>query len=382
MKPTISRSHIIFRSCIEQIFNFLGPNARDNIIFCFTNSRATFFLPGSTGSLLKRILNDLPSDQTPQYGKANMFCFDSESFRYLAALKSQMNIQFQDEQKAEYHMSWKKSVDESISLMHFIKSRSQYQMNAWHSIKHAQILITSLIRPTLEALRNILRNEILQNSEHKQNSIGFQAEPLSQSAYLCTTCPFNIIQNDILPLVNHSVHQCRTADESCEQCSCQYSKHLPILYQLKYDLSSSETNDVRDHLLQGSVVFAYFLHHMVRIDEDLFLPWFDLFIDEEYFLCSQDPSNSINKQLHTQLIELKSTYEQQLHDIKSAQTQMNIDEIYQLIEKIQEYQIINSQMRVIKESEAKIVQHYEYNVLPKYPEINRRTPLVCSIIEC
>jgi hypothetical protein len=388
LKPSISRIHILFRSCLEQIFNFLGPNARDNIVFCFTNSRSTFFQPGNTASLLKRMLNDLPFDHTPQLGKTNMFCFDSESFRYLAAIKSSMNIQFQDEQKVEFHMSWNKSVDESIRLMNLIKSRSHYQMNTWHSIKHAQILITSLIRPILEAIRNILRNQILHNSENKQYSIELQAESLSQPSYLCTTCSFKIRQSDILPMVNHSVHQYRTVDGLCEQCPCQYSKHLPILYELKYDLCSpgknslsSETNDMRDCLLQGSIVLAHFLLHMARIDEDLFLPWFDLFIHEEHIICSQDSSNSINRQLHRQLIELKTTYERQLHDMKSAQTQMNIDEIYQWIEKIQEFQIIKSQMHVINESEPQIIQYYEHNVLLQYPDINRRTPLMCSIIE-
>jgi hypothetical protein len=388
LKPSTPRLHVLFRSCLEQIFNFLGPNARDNIVFCFTNSRSTFFLPGNTASLLKKMLNDLPFHHTPQLGRANMFCFDSESFRYLAAIKSQTNIQFQDEQKVDFHMSWNKSLDESIRFMNIIKSRPHYQMNTWHSVKHAQILITSLIRPILETIRNILRNQILQNSDNKRYSIEIQAESVSKPSYLCTTCPFNIMQSDILPMVNHTVHQYRTVDEICAQCSCQYSKHLPILYQLKYDSCSleknpldSKTNDMRDCLLQGSVVLSHFLRHMARIDEDLFLSWFDLFIHEEHAIYSQDSSNSINRQLHMQLTELKATYERQLHDIKSNQKQMNIDQIYQWIEKIQEFQIIKNQMHVIKESEMQIMQYYEYAVLSQYPDIDRSTPLMHSIIE-
>jgi hypothetical protein len=374
LKPNTSRLHVLFRSCLEQIFNFLGPNARDNIIFCFTSSRSTFFFPGNTAPLLKKMLNELPADHTPQLGKANMFCFDSESFQYLAAIKSQVNIQFNNDQIADFITCWNKSVAELIRFINLIKSCPHYRMNTWHSIKHAQIIITSLIRPILETIRNILRNQILNNEENKHYSIEIQAQSISRPSYLCTICPFQTINTDIFPIVDHSVHQYRKTDE-CEQCGCEYNKHFSILYKLAYNLRTMENNQfdskteyIRDRLLQGSVRFANFLLHMARTGEDPFLSWLDLFIREELYLCSQEPANSLNTKLHMQLVELKDEYQKQLHEIKHDQQYTNIDEIYQWIEKIEDYQMIKEQMSCIKKSQMKMMLYHEHDVSSRYPD--------------
>jgi hypothetical protein len=385
LKPNTSRLHVLFRSCLEQIFNFLGPNARDNIIFCFTSSRSTFYLPGNTAPLLKKMLNELPADYTPQLSKGNMFYFDNKSFRYLAAIKSQANIQFKDGQKTDFNVSWNKSVVESIRLINLIKSRPHYQMNTWHSIKHAQIIIISLIRPIFETIRNLLRNRILSDTENKQYSIEFQAESVSRSSYLCIACPFKTIHTNIFPIVDHFVHEYRKADE-CDKCQCNCNKHLPILYQLKYNFNAiensrfySKSEDMGDRLLQGSVIFAHFLLNIARTDGDPVLPWLDLFIREEFYLYSQQSSNILNRKLHMQLVELKDEYRKQLHEVKHEQVQTNIDKIYQWIEKIEEFPIINEQMNVIRKSQMEMMQYHEHDVSSQYPDIDMSILLTRSI---
>ena len=91
LKPNASRLNIFFRSCLTQLFDFLGPNIRKNIIFCFTNARSTFYAPGDTAPLLKTMLKSLSMNDIP-FKKENTFCFDSESFRYLVALQNQYFI--------------------------------------------------------------------------------------------------------------------------------------------------------------------------------------------------------------------------------------------------------------------------------------------------
>lgn len=366
LKPNVSRLNILFRSCLEQIFNFLGPNAHDNIIFCFTSSRSTFFLPGNTGPLLKKMLNDFPEDHAPQLSKENLFYFDSESFRYLATIKSQVNVSFNDDQKTIFITTWDKSVSESIRWLDSIKSRPNYQMNTWHSIKHAQIIITSLIRPILETIRHILRNKILSNTNNKQDSIEFQVESVSLPSYLCTTYPFKTIEINTFPMVDHSSYQYGKGDE----CQCEYNKHLPIFYQLKYNSNPRQNHqfdsEVSDCLIQGSVIFTHFFLNTSQTNEDPFLPWLNLFIQEELFLCSQQ--SSINKELYTQLIELKTDYENQLHKIKRKQEQINLDEIYQWIEKIEKIPMINQQTNAIKKSQLEMMQHHEHH--HAYPDID------------
>ena len=209
-----------FVHVLNKFLTFLDQMRRDNIIFCFTNSRSTFYLPGNTSSLLKKMLNDLPVDCSPELSKKNMFCFDSESFRYLAVNKTQKNIEFGEDQKIEFGTSWNKSVIESIRLIKLIKSCPKYQMNVWHSIKHAQIIITSLVRPIIETIRNAVRNLILWQAKWL-DVIELNAKPISQPSYLCAACHFEIRQIKDFPFIKHSIHRYRKSGE-CDNCQCHY----------------------------------------------------------------------------------------------------------------------------------------------------------------
>jgi hypothetical protein len=120
LKPNESRLNISFRSCLAQLFSLLGPIIGNNIIFCFTNSRSTFYTPGNTAPLLKKMLASLPMADVP-FKKDNTFCFDSESFRYLVV--RQMRVLFSDDDKQEYETSWAMSVTEANRLIHYIHKR-------------------------------------------------------------------------------------------------------------------------------------------------------------------------------------------------------------------------------------------------------------------
>jgi hypothetical protein len=118
LKPNESRLNIFFRSCFIQLFSLLGPNIADNILFCFTNSRSTFYTPGNTAPLLKKMLTSLSKNDIP-FKQANTFCFDNESFRYLVALRNKIPFSVHDKQ--EYEMSWTKSVTEANRLLDYIR---------------------------------------------------------------------------------------------------------------------------------------------------------------------------------------------------------------------------------------------------------------------
>ncbi|CAF4018543.1 unnamed protein product, partial [Rotaria sordida] len=83
-------------------------------------------------------------------------CFDSESFRYLAAKKC--GVEFDEFVKQESINSWTTSVTESIRLLHFIRKLKPYDLNEWQSIRKASIEISILARPLMETLRLILYN--------------------------------------------------------------------------------------------------------------------------------------------------------------------------------------------------------------------------------
>ncbi|CAF4007694.1 unnamed protein product [Rotaria sp. Silwood1] len=80
LKPNESKLNVVLRSYFSRLLGFLGETIHHNIIFCFTNTRATFFAPGNTGSLLKSMLESY-SFKDILFKKLNTFCFDNESFR-------------------------------------------------------------------------------------------------------------------------------------------------------------------------------------------------------------------------------------------------------------------------------------------------------------
>jgi hypothetical protein len=65
LKPNSSESHTFFRICFTQLIDLLGPSVRENIIFCFTNGRSTFYTPGDNAYLLKAMLKSLSMNDIP-----------------------------------------------------------------------------------------------------------------------------------------------------------------------------------------------------------------------------------------------------------------------------------------------------------------------------
>ncbi|CAF1106510.1 unnamed protein product [Didymodactylos carnosus] len=117
LKPNASRLNTFFRFCIIQLLTYLNVNAKNNIIFCFTNARSTFYSPGNTTPLLKQLLKELKETNKIDipFSKQNTFCFDDEAFRYLASTKA--NLKFDEKQQTECSRSWDISVDESFRFI-------------------------------------------------------------------------------------------------------------------------------------------------------------------------------------------------------------------------------------------------------------------------
>lgn len=99
LKPNNARLGVLFNYVLKELLSNLHKKAVDNIIFCFTNSRGTFYRPGDTYPNLKKLLNDIEqvSKVKVPISRDNTFFFDNESFRFLAAL--QHKVSFTDYEK-------------------------------------------------------------------------------------------------------------------------------------------------------------------------------------------------------------------------------------------------------------------------------------------
>lgn len=106
-KTNHTRNTAPFIYAINEILSRLEKSATNNLVFAFTNARGQDYNPGSTLECLQDIFSKIEQSANKSIKiplKDNIFCFDNEAFRYLAA------VQFA---KMEFPISIKESNIES-----------------------------------------------------------------------------------------------------------------------------------------------------------------------------------------------------------------------------------------------------------------------------
>jgi hypothetical protein len=115
LKPNNARLNVMFKFCVKELLGQLHRSAGRNMVFGFTNTRASNYQPGDTYQPLKTLLNEY-SDVIKGLIKETVYCFDSESFRYLAARRQGIDMGH----LADYRRSWTHSSGEANRLVeHF-----------------------------------------------------------------------------------------------------------------------------------------------------------------------------------------------------------------------------------------------------------------------
>ncbi|CAB5380075.1 unnamed protein product [Rhizophagus irregularis] len=173
LKPNNSRYSIVFKYCILELLTHLHKSAKDNIIFCFTNTRETHYRPGNTLQPLKKQLEKLKkqtkSDVEIKVHKDIIYCFDNESFEYLTAIKE---IKFTQNEEQNLAESWKRSVDESLRLIKYLVKRKPHIVKDTLSLNNFRNTVLLLSRPFAEIEHLIQKSIILikENQEEINNS--------------------------------------------------------------------------------------------------------------------------------------------------------------------------------------------------------------------
>ncbi|CAF0953107.1 unnamed protein product [Rotaria sordida] len=366
LNPNASRLNVFFRSCLTQLFSLLDQNALNNIIFCFTNSRSTFYTPGDTAPLLKKMLNSLSIGNVP-FKKENTFCFDSESFRYLVALQN--GISFNNDEKHEYEMSWSTSVTQSNRLIDYIRRNiTIYRIdNNLQSMKHAQFEIMHMISPMLETMRNILRNLILYRMNSLKTSIELRPKVNHQSTTRCRVCKPIVRLVGNFPVAYYRPH---VVKKDCCNCSCPLNQHIPMYCVLEYEYlknswnyNEKEMNDRLHELCNVSAEFAHFLMHVVCSTKvDPFLIGFVEMITEEDAICNSQTSDRFNLQLVNDLRNLKNKYDNRFNEILHNENYRKLSDIYNLINTISKYPMVCEQLAAVKEGQKIMMKQHEHEI--------------------
>lgn len=271
LKSNAARLTITFSYCIKELLTHLHHNAAKNMAFGFTNTRISNYTPGDTYGPLKALLHQHP-DIGLGLSTPTTYCFDSESFRYLAAFKSGVTMP----NRVDFDRSWEHSRTESIRLISHFKTNPPHNVKNTLSLNGARRLIAELTKPMAEISQAIQTNiamteekmqelkdtrlsgDQLRNRLHVQK-VQMNATPLERPRTVCANescievkddgndqdvtvtiykkpchpvCYLNDVPHDQMAPAGLLNCWAFKYSDSCRKCGHLWQEHLHKLYEL------------------------------------------------------------------------------------------------------------------------------------------------------
>ncbi|KAF4633601.1 hypothetical protein G7Y89_g4516 [Cudoniella acicularis] len=156
--PNTTRLSTMFQFCIKELLTHLHRNAVRNMVFGFTNTGPDL-KPGDTFTPLNTILSKY-KEANLQLAHRTVYCFESESFRYLAAHKKGFDMGRYDGNAS----SWQWSVDECERLIAHFQSISPHLVESTISLNQARQIVLQLARP-MAKITEIIKSTIAVNKD-------------------------------------------------------------------------------------------------------------------------------------------------------------------------------------------------------------------------
>ncbi|RIB14169.1 hypothetical protein C2G38_2096597, partial [Gigaspora rosea] len=294
LKPNNARLTITFKFCIQELLSHLHKSAKDNIVFCFTNTRGTFFRPGDTFPVLKRQLQELKEsfDIEIKINKNIIYCFDNESFRFLAAKKEGM--MFTDDEKRNFASSWKKSKEESVRLLQYIKDLEPHEILDTISLNNARQTVLLLREPLADIERNIQENiveteklkEEIQRADLSNEElikrlyvphIELKIIPLERPRVVCkniscqvynsdtSTCHVKWKKLNIFMLENKGAMMFG----NCKSCGCTAKKHKINFYESETEYKKKIDKNIENEISESKIDQIKKQNHIEELQEKI-----------------------------------------------------------------------------------------------------------------
>ncbi|KAI1642269.1 uncharacterized protein F4817DRAFT_353420 [Daldinia loculata] len=163
VKSNNARLTVTFNFCMKELLTHLHRSAANNMAFGFTNTRISNYTPGDTFGPLSTLIQK-HADIGLSLTTHTTYCFDSESFRYLAAFKNGTVM----ENEEDFRRSWKHSRMESLRLVDYFKSKTPHKVQSTISLNGARQLIASLTKPMAEISALIKANIAMSEDKIKE----------------------------------------------------------------------------------------------------------------------------------------------------------------------------------------------------------------------
>jgi hypothetical protein len=153
LKSNNARMTAQFAYCVKDLLTHLHRSAAANMVFGFTNTRISNYTPGDTFGSLKKLLAEHP-DVGLSLTNHTAYCFDSESFRYLAAYKQEIYMDNQE----DFRRSWQHSRNEAWRMLDHFKAKPPHPVRNTLSLNSTRGLICELTKPMADISQTIRTN--------------------------------------------------------------------------------------------------------------------------------------------------------------------------------------------------------------------------------
>ncbi|CAF1315672.1 unnamed protein product [Rotaria magnacalcarata] len=335
-----------YRQCLKQLANFLGPTAHDNLIFCITKYLSDNAHFNAITNPVQSLLNSVSLGNITVKDE-KILRFDSTFFIHLAKTRLLGN------QEPNCEESWSISKASLDKLLTFAcQSNHEYILHqGLQGVGYARLAILQMIRPIMEATRNILRNHTLHRLGCSYKFIKLCPKPTQRPSAICYRCSRSFQHYESLWVTCYSLHEYRNQYECC---SCDATHHAPVDYQLDYELVdnvSYPSNDLaifNQELFPASVHFAHFLDQNIDpSSQNPFLTCLNRMIREESYICDNKPYHQSNLGLYKELLRLKMDYKQCMECMVQKSEHDYLMIINDYIESMKKIPIIRDQLTAI-----------------------------------
>lgn len=153
LKTDQSRLTATFRFCFEELLSHIHRSAVANIAFGFTHARNSDYLPGQSLGPLNRLLTK-HTDVNFTLNSSTAYCFDAESFRYLAA--HHQGVKVGDDRA--YRESWDKSREATLRFLDHIDSLKPHDVSQMIGMDEVRQVISQLVIPMVDVSQEIAKN--------------------------------------------------------------------------------------------------------------------------------------------------------------------------------------------------------------------------------
>ncbi|KAI0425683.1 hypothetical protein F5Y09DRAFT_334771 [Xylaria sp. FL1042] len=287
LKSNNSRLTVTFNFCMKELLTHLHRSAASNMAFGFTNTRISNYTPGDTFGPLDTLLEE-HADIGLHLTTHTTYCFDSESFRYLAAFKQGVFM----ENEEDFRRSWQHSRKETLRLVDYFKTKSPHRVQSTISLNGTRQLISDLTKPMAEIASLIHKNIAMSKDKIKElqdtritgdnlrkrvnlQRINLRSKQLDKPRTVCKDSNCIELKDDgsgegkVLTVYKSHCHpvcflkdvkadqvahpgliRCAAfgGNDHCSRCNHQWQSHLHVLYELEEYMATVMDTEVQRQL--------------------------------------------------------------------------------------------------------------------------------------